>query len=42
MVSQVVDPPENGAQPLAERIAQNSPAAMRVTKRALRGASNRD
>ena len=41
MVSQVVDPPEaleEEVQALAERIAQNSPAAMRVTKRALWGA----
>ncbi|KHO21215.1 enoyl-CoA hydratase/isomerase family protein [Mycolicibacterium setense] len=41
MVSQVVDPPENlrdVAQELAEKIARNSPAAMRATKRALWGA----
>jgi len=41
MVSQVVDPPENlrdEAQNLAEKIAQNSPAAMAATKRALWGA----
>ena len=41
MVSQVVDPPEQlraEAQALAERIARNSPAAMRATKRALWGA----
>jgi enoyl-CoA hydratase/carnithine racemase len=41
MVSQVVDPPEalrDEAQALAERIAQNSPAAMAATKRALWGA----
>jgi enoyl-CoA hydratase/carnithine racemase len=38
MVSEVVDPPErlrDGAQELAEKIAQNSPAAMAATKRAL-------
>jgi enoyl-CoA hydratase/carnithine racemase len=38
MISQVVDPPEalrDEAQALAERIAKNSPAAMRATKRAL-------
>jgi enoyl-CoA hydratase len=41
MVSQVVDPPERlreEAQTLAEKIAQNSPAAMAATKRALWGA----
>jgi enoyl-CoA hydratase/carnithine racemase len=41
MISQVVDPPEKlreAAQELAERIAQNSPAAMAATKRALWGA----
>ena len=41
MVSQVVDPPENlrdEAQALAEKIARNSPAAMRATKKALVGA----
>jgi len=41
MVSQVVDPPErlrDEAQLLAEKIARNSPAAMRATKRALWGA----
>jgi enoyl-CoA hydratase len=41
MVSQVVDPPErlhDEAQALAETIAQNSPAAMAATKRALWGA----
>jgi enoyl-CoA hydratase/carnithine racemase len=41
MISQVVDPPENlrdEAQQLAETIAQNSPAAMAATKRALWGA----
>jgi len=41
MVSQVVDPPERlreEAQALAEKIAKNSPAAMRATKRALWGA----
>ena len=35
MVSQVVDPPEqlrDAAQALAEKIARNSPAAMRATK----------
>src|SRR6476659_8060223 len=38
MISQIVDPPErlrDAAQELAERIAQNSPAAMAATKRAL-------
>src|SRR5438067_1802818 len=41
MVSQVVDPPErlrDEAQALGEKIARNSPAAMRATKRALWGA----
>lgn len=41
MISQVVDPPEKlreVAQELAEKIARNSPAAMRATKRALWGA----
>ena len=41
MVSQIVDPPERlreEAQALAEKIARNSPAAMRATKRALWGA----
>jgi enoyl-CoA hydratase/carnithine racemase len=41
ILSQVVDPPERlraEAQQLAETIAQNSPAAMRATKRALWGA----
>jgi enoyl-CoA hydratase len=41
MISQVVDPPEklrDAAQELAEKIARNSPAAMRATKRALWGA----
>jgi enoyl-CoA hydratase/carnithine racemase len=41
MVSQLVDPPEllhDEAQALAEKIARNSPAAMRATKRALWGA----
>jgi enoyl-CoA hydratase/carnithine racemase len=40
MVSQVVDPPERleaAAQELADRIAENSPAAMRATKTALWG-----
>ena len=44
MVSQVVDPPErlrDEAQALAEKIAKNSPAAMRATKRALWGALER-
>jgi enoyl-CoA hydratase len=38
LVSQVVDPPDGldaAAQSLAERIAQNSPGAVRATKRAL-------
>jgi enoyl-CoA hydratase len=41
MISQIVDPPEQlrvEAQALAEKIAKNSPAAMRATKRALWGA----
>jgi enoyl-CoA hydratase/carnithine racemase len=41
MISQIVDPPENlrdEAQVLAEKIARNSPAAMRATKKALWGA----
>ncbi len=41
MICQIVDPPENlrdEAQKLAETIAQNSPSAMRATKRALWGA----
>ena len=41
MVSQVVDPPDalpEAAQTLAERVADGSPAAIRVTKRALWGA----
>jgi enoyl-CoA hydratase len=41
MISQIVDPPESlrdEAQALAEKIAQNSPAAMAATKRALWGA----
>jgi enoyl-CoA hydratase/carnithine racemase len=41
MISQVVDPPEglrDAAQELAEKIAKNSPAAMRATKKALWGA----
>jgi enoyl-CoA hydratase len=41
MISQIVDPPEDlrdQAQALAEKIAQNSPAAMAATKRALWGA----
>lgn len=41
MISQVVDPPERlraAAQELAETIAQNSPAAMAATKKALLGA----
>ena len=41
MVSQLVDPPgalRDAAQALAEKIAQNSPAAMAATKRALWGA----
>jgi enoyl-CoA hydratase/carnithine racemase len=41
IVSQVVDPPEQlraEAQALAEKVARNSPTAMRLTKRALWGA----
>ena len=41
MISQIVDPPEDlreAAQELGEQIAQNSPAAMAATKRALWGA----
>jgi enoyl-CoA hydratase/carnithine racemase len=41
IVSQVVDPPDqvrDEAQRLAEKIARNSPAAIRATKRALWGA----
>ena len=41
MISEIVDPPERlreEAQELAEKIAQNSPAAMAATKRALWGA----
>ena len=41
MISEIVDPPErlrDAAQELAEKIAQNSPAAMAATKRALWGA----
>jgi enoyl-CoA hydratase len=41
MISQIVDPPERlreEAQILAEKIARNSPAAMRASKRALWGA----
>jgi enoyl-CoA hydratase/carnithine racemase len=41
MISQIVDPPErlrDEAQALGEKIARNSPAAMRATKRALWGA----
>ena len=41
MISQIVDPPEQlreEAQALAEKIAKNSPAAMRDTKKALWGA----
>jgi len=41
MISQIVDPPDQlraEAQALAEKIAQNSPAAMAATKRALWGA----
>jgi enoyl-CoA hydratase/carnithine racemase len=41
MISQVVDPPgqlRDEAQALAEKIAKNSPAAMRATKKALWGA----
>jgi enoyl-CoA hydratase/carnithine racemase len=41
MVSQVVDPPEtlrDEAQALAEKIARNSPAALKATKKALQAA----
>jgi enoyl-CoA hydratase len=41
MVSEVVDPPQrlhDAAQELAEKVARNSPAALRATKRALWGA----
>jgi enoyl-CoA hydratase/carnithine racemase len=41
MISQIVDPPDqlrDEAQALAEKIAKNSPAAMRATKKALWGA----
>ena len=41
MISQIVDPPERlreEAQVLAEKVARNSPAAMRATKKALWGA----
>lgn len=41
MISQIVDPPERlreEAQALGEKVARNSPAAMRATKRALWGA----
>jgi enoyl-CoA hydratase/carnithine racemase len=41
MISQIVDPPDqlrDEAQILAEKIARNSPAAMRATKKALWGA----
>ena len=41
MISQIVDPPgalRDEAQALAEKVAQNSPAAMAATKRALWGA----
>ena len=41
MISEIVDPPDrlrDAAQELAEKIAQNSPAAMAATKRALWGA----
>ena len=41
MISQIVDPPDQlraEAQALAEKIAKNSPAAMRATKKALVGA----
>jgi enoyl-CoA hydratase/carnithine racemase len=41
MISEIVDPPERlreAAQELAEKIAENSPAAMAATKRALWGA----
>jgi enoyl-CoA hydratase/carnithine racemase len=41
MIGQVVDPPDqlrDEAQALAEKMARNSPAAMRATKKALWGA----
>jgi enoyl-CoA hydratase/carnithine racemase len=41
MISQIVDPPDglrDAAQELAEKVAKNSPAAMRATKKALWGA----
>src|SRR4029078_3859529 len=41
MISQIVDPPERlreAAKELAEKVAKNSPAAMRATKQALWGA----
>jgi enoyl-CoA hydratase/carnithine racemase len=41
IISQIVDPPErlrDEAQALAEKVARNSPAAMRATKKALWGA----
>jgi enoyl-CoA hydratase/carnithine racemase len=41
MISQIVDPPDrlrDEAQALAEKVAKNSPAAMRATKKALWGA----
>src|SRR4029079_13969425 len=41
MISQIVDPPDRlreAAQELAEKVAKNSPAAMRATKQALWGA----
>jgi enoyl-CoA hydratase/carnithine racemase len=41
ILSQVVDPPDglrDAAQELAEKVARNSPAAMRATKQALWGA----
>jgi enoyl-CoA hydratase/carnithine racemase len=44
LVSEVIDPPERlpeAAQELAEKIARNSPAAVRATKRALWGALER-
>jgi enoyl-CoA hydratase len=44
MISQIVDPPERlreDAQALGEKVARNSPAAMRATKRALWGALER-
>jgi 1,4-dihydroxy-2-naphthoyl-CoA synthase len=44
LVSEVIDPPErlhDAAQELAEKIARNSPAAVRATKRAVGGAGVR-